>query len=134
MSAEAKILIVDDIDDNLYTLERRLNRDGYSDIVKASGGNEALTLVEANKFDLVLLDLMMPDVSGLEVLKKLKSDPEHRKIPVIMVTAADEVETTAECIAAGADDYLTKPINSKLVKARVAACLKKKKFSDHEEV
>ena len=134
MSADAKILIVDDIDDNLYTLERRLNRDGYNDIVKASGGNEALTLVEANKFDLVLLDLMMPDVSGLEVLKKLKSDPEHRKIPVIMVTAADEVETTAECIAAGAEDYLTKPINSKLVKARVAACLKKKKFSDHEEV
>ena len=134
MSAHAKILIVDDIDDNLYTLERRLNRDGYSDIVKASGGNEALGLVESNKFDLVLLDLMMPDVSGLEVLKKLKSDPEHRKIPVIMVTAADEVETTAECIAAGAEDYLTKPINSKLVKARVAACLKKKKFSDYEEV
>ena len=53
MSADAKILIVDDIDDNLYTLERRLNRDGYNDIVKASGGNEALTLVEANKFDLV---------------------------------------------------------------------------------
>ena len=133
MSAEAKILIVDDIDDNLYTLERRLKKDGYQDIEKASGGNEALKLVEEKSFDLILLDLMMPDISGLEVLKKLKTDPEHRKIPVIMVTASDEVETTAEDISAGADDYLTKPINSKLVKARVVACLKKKKFSDNEE-
>ena len=73
MSAEAKILIVDDIDDNLYTLERRLKKDGYQDIEKASGGNEALKLVEEKSFDLILLDLMMPDISGLEVLKKLKT-------------------------------------------------------------
>ena len=128
-----KILIVDDIEDNRFTLERRLSRSGYPAISQADCGKKALELVREESFDLILLDLMMPDISGLEVLKILKADPKNRSIPVVMVTAADEIETTAECISNGADDYITKPINATLLKARVTACLEKKRFRDSEE-
>ena len=98
LSNESEILVVDDIEDNRYTLERRLKRDGYENITLVDGGAAALELISERQFDLILLDLMMPEISGLDVLKNLKSDPLHRNIPVIMVTAADEVETAAECI------------------------------------
>ena len=132
-TSNQKILIVDDIEDNRFTLERRLSRSGYSSISQADCGKKALELVKEESFDLILLDLMMPDISGLEVLKILKADPKNRSIPVVMVTAADEIETTAECITNGADDYITKPINATLLKARVSACLEKKRFRDSEE-
>ena len=90
------------------------------------GGAAALELISERQFDLILLDLMMPEISGLDVLKNLKSDPLHRNIPVIMVTAADEVETAAECITVGADDFITKPFNKTLLRARVAASLEKR--------
>ena len=93
LSNESEILVVDDIEDNRYTLERRLKRDGYENITLVDGGAAALELISERQFDLILLDLMMPEISGLDVLKNLKSDPLHRNIPVIMVTAADEVET-----------------------------------------
>jgi len=130
---DANILIVDDIEDNRYTLERRLKRDGYKNIFLAEGGKTALDMATKNKFDLILLDLMMPDMSGLEVLKYLKGDPLQRSIPVIMVTASDEVETAAECIINGADDFITKPFNGTLLKARVGASLEKKRLRDTEE-
>ena len=113
---DANILIVDDIEDNRYTLERRLKRDGYTNIFLAEGGKTAIEMASENKFDLILLDLMMPDMSGLEVLKHLKEDPLQRSIPVIMVTASDEVETAAECIINGADDFITKPFNGHFLK------------------
>ena len=81
---DANILIVDDIEDNRYTLERRLKRDGYTNIFLAEGGKSALEMAVENKFDLILLDLMMPDMSGLEVLKHLKGDPLQRSIPVMI--------------------------------------------------
>ena len=130
---DANILIVDDIEDNRYTLERRLKRDGYKNIFSAEGGKVALDMASKNRFDLILLDLMMPDMSGLEVLKHLKGDPLQRTIPVIMVTASDEVETAAECIINGADDFITKPFNGTLLKARVGASLEKKRLRDSEE-
>jgi len=130
---DANILIVDDIEDNRYTLERRLKRDGYSNLFLAKDGNSALQMVSENKFDLILLDLMMPDISGLDVLKQLKGDPLQRSIPVIMVTASDEVETAAECIINGADDFITKPFNGTLLKARVGASLEKKRLRDSED-
>ena len=130
---DANILIVDDIEDNRYTLERRLKKDGYTNIFLAEGGKVALEMDTENKFDLILLDLMMPDMSGLEVLKHLKGDPLQRSIPVIMVTASDEVETAAECIINGADDFITKPFNGTLLKARVGASLEKKRLRDTEE-
>ena len=111
-SYNQKILIVDDIEDNRFTLERRLSRNGYTAISQADCGKKALELVKEERFDLILLDLMMPDISGLDVLKTLKADPKNRSIPVVMVTAADEIETTAECISNGAEDYITKPILS----------------------
>ena len=131
---EAKILIVDDIEDNRYTLERSLKRDGYENISLAECGKEALDLVNKSKFDLILLDLMMPDISGLDVLKQLKGNPVQRNIPVIMVTASDEVDTAAECIKNGADDFVTKPFNRTLLRARVDASLDKKGMRDREEV
>ena len=131
---QAKILVVDDIEANRFTLERRLKRDGYANVSLADCGKAALSSVENAEFDLVLLDLMMPDMSGLEVLKILKSDPRYRKIPVVMVTASDEVETAAECILSGADDFITKPFNATLLKARVGACLEKKRLQDSEDL
>lgn len=130
---QAYILVVDDIDDNRFTLERRLKREGYHNIRLADGGKGALQAVAEQEFDLILLDLMMPDISGLDVLKTLKSNPRFRKIPVVMVTASDEVETAAECITEGADDFITKPFNATLLKARVTACLEKKRLRDSEE-
>ena len=121
-----KILVVDDNEDNRYTLHRRLKKDGYSEISLANGGQEALDIVYEESFDLILLDLMMPDISGLEVLQQVKSDPDLRHIPVIMVTASDDVESAAECIQSGADDYITKPINATLLNARVSSSLDKK--------
>ena len=77
LSNESEILVVDDIEDNRYTLERRLKRDGYENITLVDGGAAALELISERQFDLILLDLMMPEISGLDVLKNLKSDPLH---------------------------------------------------------
>ena len=115
--SESKILVVDDIEANRYTLDRRRNRDGFTNITLADGGKTGLELVNSEDFDLILLDLMMPDISGLDVLKTLKQDPLHRHIPIIMVTAVGEIEPTVERIAAGADDYIAKPFNKTLLKA-----------------
>ena len=131
---ECEILVVDDIEDNRYTLERRLKRDGYQNVTLVDGGAAALNSINEQQFDLVLLDLMMPEISGLDVLKTLKADPLNRNIPVIMVTAADEVETAAECISIGADDFISKPFNATLLRARVAASLEKKKLRDQEAI
>ena len=131
---QARILIVDDIEANRYTLERRLKRDGFQNISIAVNGHSALELARKNDYDLLLLDLMMPGISGLEVLKTMKADPRQRNIPVIMVTASDEIETAAECIVSGADDFITKPFNTTLLRARVGACLEKKRLRDTEEM
>ena len=89
------ILLVDDQEDNIYTLERRLKKDGYTQLTSATNGTDALQLINSNPYDLILLDLMMPDISGLEVLEEIKSDPNLRHIPVIMITASDEREIAA---------------------------------------
>ena len=130
---QSKILIVDDIEANRFTLERRLKRDGFNDIHMAKNGGTALALIKENDYDLLLLDLMMPGISGLDVLKIIKADPRQRFIPVIMVTASDEIETAAQCIVNGADDFITKPFNATLLKARVEACLERKRLRDTEE-
>jgi CheY-like chemotaxis protein len=103
------ILIVDDNEDNRYTLHLLLESDGHERIASASGGTEAIALLEKQKFSLVLLDLMMPDLNGDEVLKLIKSDPDKRDIPVVMISADTDAEKVAQCIELGADDYLSKP-------------------------
>ena len=91
-------MVVDDNENNRYMVERLLKKDGYENIYLVDGGKEALEIIYNKEFDVILLDLMMPDISGLEVLEHIKSDPDLRHIPVIMVTASDDIETAAKCI------------------------------------
>jgi adenylate cyclase len=119
------ILIVDDNEDNRYTLQLLLESDGHDRVASASSGNEAIALLEKQKFSLVLLDLMMPDLNGDEVLKLIKSDPDKRDIPVVMLSADTDAEKVAQCIELGADDYLSKPFNPTILRARIAAALRR---------
>lgn len=125
------ILVVDDLASNRDLLSRRLTRDGHR-IAVAHGGVSALEMLRAEEFDLVLLDMMMPDMNGLEVLAAMKSDEELKVVPVIMVSALDETDTVIRCIEAGADDYLPKPINTTLLRARIKSGLEKKAWQDEE--
>jgi class 3 adenylate cyclase/CheY-like chemotaxis protein len=119
------ILIVDDNEDNRYTLQLMLESDGHERIASAASGNEAIALIEKEKFSLVLLDLMMPDLNGDEVLKVIKSDPDKRDIPVVMISADTDAEKVSQCIELGADDYLPKPFNPTILRARIAAALRR---------
>jgi adenylate cyclase len=128
--ADAALLVVDDSEDNRYTLARRLSREGYANIATATNGREALEMLQAQPVDLVLLDIMMPDMNGYEVLERLKADPHLRHIPVIMISAIDEIESVIRCVELGAEDYLSKPFNPTLLRARVGASLERKKLQD----
>jgi class 3 adenylate cyclase len=129
---DAAILIIDDNADNRYTLSRRLARQGYTDLTEAANGREALELVAARPFDLVLLDIMMPEMDGYQVLERLKADETWRHIPVIMISALSEFDSVIRCIELGAEDYLPKPFNSVLLRARVSASLERKRLHDRE--
>jgi adenylate cyclase len=128
--ADAALLVVDDNEDNRYTLTRRLAREGYTNVATATNGREALELLQAKPIDLLLLDIMMPDMNGYEVLERLKADPHLRHIPVIMISAIDEIESVIRCVELGAEDYLSKPFNPTLLRARVGASLERKKLHD----
>jgi sigma-B regulation protein RsbU (phosphoserine phosphatase) len=125
------LLVVDDNDDNRYTLTRRLTREGYTNLTTATNGREALDLLQSKRFDLILLDIMMPDMNGYEVLERMKAaGAELRNIPVIMISALSEIESVVRCIELGAEDYLPKPFNPTLLRARVGASLEKKRLRD----
>ena len=130
-TAGARILVVDDIEDNRSVLERRLRREGY-DVECAENGRRALEMVGESAFDLVLLDVMMPEIDGFEVLEQLKKEPATRDIPVIMISALDDLASTVRCIESGAEDYLPKPFDPVLLRARIGACLEKKRLRDAE--
>ena len=127
---EAALLIVDDIEDNRFALSRRLAREGYLNVTTAADGRQALDLLNSRPFDLVLLDIMMPNVNGYEVLAEMKADERLRHIPVIMISAVDEIDSVIRCIELGAEDYLPKPFNPTLLRARVGACLERKRLYD----
>jgi DNA-binding response OmpR family regulator len=131
-AADCVLLVVDDNEDNRYTLSRRLTREGYTTVVTATDGREALDLLAARPFDLVLLDVMMPELNGYEVLERLRADDRLRHVPVIMISALDQLESVVRCIELGAEDYLPKPFNPVLLRARVGACLEKKRLRDQE--
>ena len=116
----ASVLVVDDNEMNRDMLKRRLTRDGYR-IDVAENGRHALEKIAAGSYDLVLLDIMMPEVDGYRVLAQMKSTPTLRHIPVIMITALEEMESVVRCIEMGAEDYVLKPFNPVLLKARVGA-------------
>ena len=128
--AEAALLVVDDIEDNRYALTRRLAREGYANVAIAVDGKQALELLDAKPFDLVLLDINMPNLNGYEVLERMKADGKLRHIPVIMISAVDEIESVVRCIELGAEDYLPKPFNPILLRARVGASLERKRLHD----
>ena len=131
MSPEAgTLLVVDDNEDNRYTLTQRLKRQGYADVVTANDGRQALELLRARPVDLVLLDIMMPELNGYQVLAEIKADDQLRHIPVIMISAVDELESVIRCVELGAEDYLQKPFNPTLLRARIGACLEKKRLRD----
>src|SRR6266498_773415 len=117
------ILIVDDNEDNRYTLQLLLESDGHERIASAASGNEAIALIEKEKFSLVLLDLMMPDLNGDEVLKLIKSDPDKRDIPVVMISADTDTEKVSQCIELGADDPYGRWKTSILARSRTRSAI-----------
>jgi len=125
------LLIVDDNEINRDVLARHLGRQGYSTAV-AENGRQALEMIRTQEFDLLLLDIMMPEMNGYEVLRHLKTDPHLRDIPVIMISALDEMESIVRCIKLGAEDYLPKPFDPVLLRARIGASLEKKRLRDQE--
>jgi DNA-binding response OmpR family regulator len=118
----ARILLVDDQELNRDVLAHRLKKSGYT-ITCVKSGSEALETLKTEIFDLMLLDIMMPDMSGVDVLKNVRSSEKQKVMPVIMVTAMDDMETINECMLAGANDYILKPLNIQLFKIRMSTCL-----------
>lgn len=120
--APARILVVDDNDINRDTLARRLENIGHV-VVEAEDGRIALEKLTQHCIDIVLLDIMMPGLSGFELLAILKEQPNLRNIPVIIISAADDMESVVHGIELGAEDYLSKPFNLPLLNARIKASL-----------
>lgn len=131
--AQALVLVVDDNEMNRDMLSRRLERQGYRSVV-AEDGVQAIEILPQYQFDLILLDIMMPRMNGYEVLEKVKADPAVRHIPIIMISAVDDLDSVVKCVEMGADDYLFKPFNPILLKARVSASLEKKRLRDQEQI
>ncbi len=129
MRTPPQILIVDDNAANLDILETRLAAHGY-DIITASDGAEGLALAMERKPDLILLDIMMPKMDGIEVCRRLKSEPSLPFIPIILVTAKAEAEDVVAGLEAGGDEYLTKPVDQKSLVARVKSMLRIKELHD----
>lgn len=121
-NSTARILVVDDNMVNRDMLQRRLEREGY-EVDSAENGIQALEMLERQKYDLVLLDILMPEMDGYDVLRALKIHKRLKEIPVIMLTAVHEAESVKACIELGAADYLLKPYNTILLKARIASAL-----------
>src|SRR5690349_5442935 len=125
----ARILVVDDVPANVRLLEARLSAEYFS-VVTASGGNEALAICERAECDIVLLDVMMPDMDGFEVCRTLKANPVTQHIPVVMVTALDQASDRIKGLEAGADDFLTKPVTDVALIARVRSLVRLKMMTD----
>jgi adenylate cyclase len=130
-SRAGTILIADDNRVNRLLLSRGLEQEGHT-VVFAEHGREALDVLRSRNFDLMLLDVLMPELDGYEVLAELKLDPHLRDIPVIMTSSLDELDSVVKCVEMGAEDYLPKPINPVLLNARITASLEKKRLRDQQ--
>jgi two-component system, cell cycle response regulator len=125
----ARVLVVDDIPANVKLLEARLSAE-YFDVITATNGEEALATCERAKCDIVLLDVMMPDMNGFEVCRRLKAGVTTHHIPVVMVTALDQPSDRVKGLEAGADDFLTKPVSDVALIARVRSLARLKLMTD----
>ena len=130
-AAAGRVLVVDDNRVNQLLLGRSLEQQGHT-VEFAENGRRALDLLGESRFDLMLLDVEMPEVDGYEVLAEMKDDPRLREVPVIMTSALDELDSVVRCIEMGAEDYLTKPVNPVLLQARVGSSLEKKRLHDQQ--
>jgi adenylate cyclase len=133
MTLAGRVLVVDDLEVNRKVLAARLVREGLS-VEEAENGQVALEKLEATPFDLVFLDVMMPVLDGFETLQRIKASPTLRDVPVLMLSALGEADGVARCLELGAEDYLPKPFQPSVLRARVASCLEKKRFRDRERV
>ena len=125
----ARVLIVDDIPTNVRLLEARLTAE-YFEVFTASSGAEALAICESRPIDIVLLDVMMPEMDGFEVCRRLKANPKTHHIPVLMITALDQPSDRVKGLEAGADDFLTKPVDDMQLMARVRSLVRLKVLTD----
>src|SRR5690242_12284562 len=125
----ARVLVVDDVDVNVRLLEAKLSSE-YFTVVTASSGEEALRLARSEHPDIILLDVMMPEMDGFEVCRRLKADPLTDEIPVVMVTALSEVADRVRGLQSGADDFLTKPVNDIALFARVRSLVRLKRMME----
>jgi adenylate cyclase len=123
------VLVVDDDALNRLQLLQGLKQQGYS-TAQAEDGEQALAVLSEQNFDLVILDILMPNIDGFEVLRRMKDDGIQRDIPVIVISALDEMDSVVRCIEMGAEDYLSKPFDPILLEARVGACLEKKQMRE----
>jgi len=128
----SNVLIVEDDEFNRDLLQRRVKQSGFKAWC-AKNGKEALEALKNHKFDLLLLDLMMPGIDGIEVLKRMKADKEFMGIPVIMVSALDDSASIDTCMKHGATDYITKPFNAVLLRTRIESVLKDKQLKETED-
>jgi CheY-like chemotaxis protein len=130
----ATVLVVDDSRTMRLSLIRALNELGFDDIKEAKNGRQALELALKQSFDLMLLDMEMPEMNGMEVLLTLKNHPQLSGLPVIVISGADQIENAVKCIEAGAEDYLPKPFNPTLLRARATSSIEKKRLRDLDRV
>jgi CheY-like chemotaxis protein len=130
-AAPGTLLVVDDSELNRDVLTRRLERQGHA-VRAVANGREAFEALSGEDFDLVLLDIMMPEIDGFEVLRRLKADAILRDLPVIVISALEEIDSAVRCVEMGAEDYLPKPFDPILLKARIGASLEKKRLRDQE--
>ena len=130
--AKEKVLVVDDEEDILELVRYNLNMDGYK-ITCALNGEDALKKARSEIYDLIILDLMLPGIDGLEVTRKLKDDQKTRSVPVVMLTAKGEESDVVSGLELGADDYITKPFSPRILTARVRAVLRRKSTEPEDD-
>ena len=129
MAENGTLLVVDDDGVSRAVLSNLLERQGHA-VVVAKDGAEALKLVGERAFDLIVLDLLMPGMDGFEVVQKLKADPAVKDIPVVMISSAEDMSGIVKSVKLGAEDYIFKPFDEVLLKARVDACLERKRLRE----
>jgi two-component system, cell cycle response regulator len=131
MEAQASVLVVDDDPVNRLLLAKSIHQEGHR-VTTARNGREALTRLQAEPFDIVLLDVLMPELDGLETLEEIKRHPQLRHVGVIMVSGLEDIDSVVRCIETGAEDYLPKPFDPVLLRARINGSLTRKRLHDLE--